>query len=117
MTVSGILSGFVDPLGSAFALARGAAPIQPARPVAGLSGRRAGENSPAAFSPTVSIFEARDMVELTGPHGEEQQTETRQTQVEELSRSPAAEPRPSGYNAVGSYQTPYPTAQFIDALA
>jgi hypothetical protein len=117
VTVSGILPGFVDPLGSAFALARGAARIQPARPVPGLPGRRAGESSPTALSPTVSLSEARDVVELTGPHGEEQRTETRQTLVKELNRRPAAGLGHSGYSPACSRQTPHPTPQFIDALA
>jgi len=117
VTVSGILSGCVNPLGAGFALARVAARIQPLRPVAELPGRRAGESSPAASSSVDSLFEARDVVELTGPHGERESAGPQPTQAGKLDAHLAVGQGPGGHGAARFHLAPYPTAQFIDTLA
>jgi len=117
VTVSGILSGAVNPLGAGFALARIAARIQPLRPVTGLPGRRAGESSPAASSSIDSLFEARDVVELSRPHGEGELAGPQQTRAGKLEAHPAAGQGPGGPSAARFRLNPYPAAQFIDTLA
>ena len=117
MTVSGVLSGSVNPLGAGLALARIAARIQPLRPVTGLPGRRAGENSPAASPSVDSLFEARDVVELSGPHGEGEPPGPQQTRAPKLDAHLAVGQGPSGDNAARFRLNPYPAAQFIDTLA
>jgi len=117
VTVSGILSGCVNPLGAGFALARVAARIQPLRPAAELPGRQAGESSPAASSSVDSLFEARDVVELTGRHGEREPAGPQPTRGGELQARPAAGQGPGGHGAARFRLAPYPTAQFIDTLA
>jgi hypothetical protein len=117
VSVSGILSGSLNPLAAGLALARAAARIQPLRPVAGIPGHRPGESPRAALSPADALFEVRDVVELTGPHVEAEQAGPRHTAA---GRGAAGTPKgqdADGYVAVRFRSTPYPAAQFIDTLA
>jgi hypothetical protein len=117
VTVSGILSGSVNPLSAGLALARSAARIQPLRPVTGLPGRRADDSSSAASSSVDSLFEARDVVELSGPHGDGELPGPQQTEARKTDAHLAGGQGPRGDNAARFRLDPCPAAQFIDTQA
>ena len=85
MTVSGILSGLTNPFGSGFALSRSAArvdSISPTRrPQEDASEQFEGAETPADVE---SLFDTRDIVDLSKSASNQQLSEEEQEQVQEL---------------------------------
>ncbi len=90
MTVSGILSGLTNPLGSGFALSRTAVRVNAASPPLNREDERFAQvEDPQAAGKTESRFDTRDVVELSEKASNGELSEEEQQQVGELKQRDA----------------------------